>query len=141
MREGQKTFQHPQSTNAVQASCASAAAQAVCFNGTSDSNSDPSSITGQLGTNPQYGITTGLPSNRTGVPFVGHRRRICHRQRLGRRIAASRQLFYVGRQLDLGQEQSQVKFGADVRRDRFDQTLYYNVSGDFTFNSSTENQV
>ena len=70
MREGQKTFQHPQSTNAVQASCASAAAQAVCFNGTSDSNSGPNSITGQLGTNPQYGITTGLPSNRTGVPFV-----------------------------------------------------------------------
>ena len=34
-----------------------------------------------------------------------------------------------------------VKFGADVRRARFDQTLYYNVSGDFTFNSTTENSV
>ena len=38
MREGQLTFQHPQSTNAVQDSCSSSAAQAVCFNGTSDSN-------------------------------------------------------------------------------------------------------
>ena len=28
------------------------------------------------------------------------------------------------------------KFGADVRRSRFDQTLYYNVSGQYTFNSS-----
>ncbi len=34
-----------------------------------------------------------------------------------------------------------IKFGADVRRARFDQTLYYNVSGQFTFNSSTENSV
>ena len=71
MREGQLTFQHPQSTNAVQASCLSPAAQAVCFNGVSDSNSGPFSIQGQLGTSPQYGITTGLPPNRTGVPFIG----------------------------------------------------------------------
>src|ERR1035438_8863566 len=35
----------------------------------------------------------------------------------------------------------QFKYGADVRRSRFDQTLYYNVSGQFTFNSSTLNAV
>ena len=29
-----------------------------------------------------------------------------------------------------------MKFGADIRRARFDQTLYYNVSGQFTFDSS-----
>jgi hypothetical protein len=34
-----------------------------------------------------------------------------------------------------------MKFGVDVRRQRFDQTLYYNVSGQFTFNSSTSNSV
>src|SRR6202049_4717098 len=34
-----------------------------------------------------------------------------------------------------------MKFGADLRRSRFDQTLYYNVSGQFTFNSSTQNSV
>jgi len=34
-----------------------------------------------------------------------------------------------------------VKFGVDVRRAQFDQTLYYNVSGDYTFNSTTENSV
>jgi outer membrane receptor protein involved in Fe transport len=34
-----------------------------------------------------------------------------------------------------------MKFGADVRRSQFDQTLYYNVSGEFTFNSTTENSV
>src|SRR5579863_2491251 len=70
MREGQLTFQHPQTTGSVQSICSSAAAQAVCFNGTSDSNSGASSIVGQLGSSAQYGITTGLPTNRTGVPFV-----------------------------------------------------------------------
>ncbi len=34
-----------------------------------------------------------------------------------------------------------MKFGADVRRAQFDQTLYYNVSGEYTFNSTTENSV
>ena len=34
-----------------------------------------------------------------------------------------------------------MKFGADVRRSRFDQTLYYNVSGQLSFNSTTENSV
>ena len=38
MREGQLTFQHPQTTSAVQDTCSSPAAQAVCFNGTSDSS-------------------------------------------------------------------------------------------------------
>src|SRR5262249_38192097 len=66
MREGQLTFQHPQYTNAVTDSCTSPAAQAVCFNGTSDSTF----IQNTLGSNPQYGITTGLPSSHTGMPFV-----------------------------------------------------------------------
>ena len=34
-----------------------------------------------------------------------------------------------------------AKFGADVRRSRFDQTLFYNVSGNFTFNSSGNNAI
>ena len=46
MREGQLTFQHPQSTNVVQNSCLSPAAQAVCFNGYSDSDIGPFSIQG-----------------------------------------------------------------------------------------------
>ena len=34
-----------------------------------------------------------------------------------------------------------MKFGADVRRLRFDQTLYYNVNGSFSFNSGGTNDV
>jgi hypothetical protein len=141
MREGQLTFQHPQSTGAVTASCSSAAAQAVCFNGTSDSNFGPNSIQGVLGTNPQYGITTGLPTNRTGVPFIN----------LGGSFAIGNgwegELPQVGNSfmwtdsLTWVKSNHTLKFGADVRRARFDQTLYYNVSGQLTFNSTTENSV
>ncbi len=34
-----------------------------------------------------------------------------------------------------------MKFGADVRRARFDQTLYFETSGNFTFDGSTANAV
>ena len=34
-----------------------------------------------------------------------------------------------------------AKFGVDVRRSRFDQTLYYNVSGNFTFDSAGTNAI
>jgi Carboxypeptidase regulatory-like domain/TonB dependent receptor len=141
MREGQLTFQHPQSTNLVQDSCSSSAAQAVCFNGTSDSNSGPLSIVGQLGTSPQYGITTGLPSNRQGVPFIGVSGGFAigngwegELPQVGNSYMATDSLTWV-------KASHTFKFGADVRRAQFDQTLYYNVSGDYTFNSTTENSV
>jgi len=141
MREGQLTFQHPQSTNLVKDSCSSSAAQAVCFNGTSDSSSGPLSIVGQLGTSPQYGITTGLPANRQGVPFIGVSGGFAigngwegELPQVGNSYMATDSLTWV-------KANHTFKFGADVRRAQFDQTLYYNVSGDYTFNSTTENSV
>ena len=141
MREGQLTFQHPQSTNLVQDSCLSPAAQAVCFTGTSDSNSGPNSIVGQFGTSPQYGITTGLPANRQGVPFIGVSGGFAigngwegELPQVGNSYMATDSLTWV-------KGTHTMKFGADVRRAQFDQTLYYNVSGEYTFNSTTENSV
>jgi hypothetical protein len=141
MREGQLTFQHPQSTNAVQASCSSAAAQAVCFNGVSDSNSGPNSIQGQLGTNPQYGITTGLPSNRTGVPFISVSGGFAIGNGWEGELPQVGNSFMWTDSLTWVKKNHTMKFGADLRRARFDQTLYYNVSGQLTFNSSTQNSV
>ncbi len=143
MREGQLTFQHPQSTGSVQTSCTSAVPAAVCFGGTSDSIGIQSDLVAQgyTATNPQYGITTGLPANRTGVPFVD----------IGGGFAIGNgwegELPQVGNSFMWTDSLTWVKgahtakFGVDVRRDRFDQTLYYNVSGDFTFNSTTENSI
>jgi hypothetical protein len=141
MREGQLTFQHPQSTNAVQNSCLSAAAQAVCFNGTSDSNSGPNSITGQLGTNPQYGITTGLPADHTGVPFIGVGGGFAIGNGWEGELPQVGNSFMWSDSLTWVKANHTMKFGADIRRAQFDQTLYYNVSGEYSFNSTTENSV
>ena len=140
MREGQLTFQHPQNTGAVTSFCTGAAA-AYCFNGTSDSSVGANSIQGQLGTNPKYGITTGLPSNHTGLPFVG----VSGGFNIGNGWEG--ELPQVGNSFQFSDNLSWVKgnhtmkFGADVRRSRFDQTLYYNVSGNFTFDSSGNNAI
>ncbi len=141
MREGQLTFQHPQSTNAVQNSCSSAAAQAVCFNGTSDSSAGPNSIQGQLGTNPQYGITTGLPASHTGVPFINVGGGFAIGNGWEGELPQVGNSFMWTDSLTWVKSNHTMKFGADVRRSRFDQTLYYNVSGQLSFNSTTENSV
>ena len=141
MREGQLTFQHPQNTNLVQSSCSSPAAQAVCFNGVSDSSSGPNSIQGQLGTSPQYGITTGLPSNRTGVPFISVAGGFAIGNGWEGELPQVGNSFMWTDSLTWVKASHTMKFGADVRRSRFDQTLYYNVSGQYTFNSTTENSV
>jgi len=140
LREGQLTFQHPQNTGLVTSFCTGAAAT-NCFTGVSDSNSGPNSIQGQLGTNPKYGITPGLPADRTGLPFLN----VAGGFNLGNGWEG--ELPQVGNSFQFADNLSWVKgnhtakFGADVRRSRFDQTLYYNVSGNFTFDSSGTNGV
>jgi hypothetical protein len=140
LREGELTFQHPQNSGAVTSFC-TGAASAYCFTGVSDSNSGPTSIQGQLGTNPLYGITTGLPSNRTGLPFVD----VAGGFNIGNGWEG--ELPQVGNSFQFTDNLSWVKgnhtikFGADVQRNRFDQTLYYNVNGYSTFDSSGTNAV
>jgi carboxypeptidase family protein len=147
MREGQLTFQHPQNTGSIYSSCTSAAAQAVCFNGTSDSNSGPASIQGDLtamglpATSPQYGITTGLPTTHTGVPFIDVGGGFAIGNGWEGELPQVGNSFMWADNLTWVKGNHTAKFGVDVRRDRFDQTLYYNVSGDYTFNSTTENSI
>ena len=141
MREGQLTFQHPQSTGPVQSSCSSAAAQAVCFNGTSDSSAINSLIQANFANPAQAGITTGLPSNRTGVPFVNVSGGVAFGNGWEGELPQVGNSFMWADNLTWVKGNHQFKYGADIRRSRFDQTLYYNVSGQFTFNSSTLNAV
>jgi hypothetical protein len=140
LREGQLTFQHPQSTGLVTSFCTGQAAK-YCFNGTSDSPAINTLITSQ-GTAPgKAGITTGLPADRTGLPFVN----VSGGFNIGNGWEG--ELPQVGNSFQFSDNLSWVKgahtmkFGADVRRSRFDQTLYYNVSGNFTFNSSGNNAI
>jgi Carboxypeptidase regulatory-like domain/TonB dependent receptor-like, beta-barrel len=140
LREGQLTFQHPQHTGLVTSFCSGNAAN-FCFNGTSDSSAINSLISSS-GTPPgKAGITPGLPADRTGLPFVN----VSGGFNIGNGWEG--ELPQVGNSFQFSDNLSWVKgnhtakFGVDVRRSRFDQTLYYNVSGNFTFNSSGNNAI
>jgi outer membrane receptor protein involved in Fe transport len=148
LREGQLTFQHPQNTGEVTSFCpASATApseSAICFTGLSDSSVINTQIanngTPQTGLN-SAGIYTGLPADRTGLPFVD----VGGGFNIGNGWEG--ELPQIGNSFQFSDNLSWVKgthnlkFGADVRRSRFDQTLYYNVSGNFTFDSSGNNAI
>jgi hypothetical protein len=146
MREGQLTFQHPQSTGSVQASCTSAVATDECFGGTSDSSAINALIAAAVGngtitSTSKAGITTGLPASHTGVPFVDVGGGFAIGNGWEGELPQVGNSFMWADNLTWVKGNHNFKFGADVRRNRFDQTLYYNVSGQFTFNSSTQNSV
>jgi carboxypeptidase family protein len=146
MREGQLTFQHPQQTGSVQNSCTSAVPGGVCFGGTSDSSAINTLIANQVASGAipsasKAGITTGLPANRTGVPFVNVAGGFAIGNGWEGELPQVGNSFMFADNLTWVKGNHTLKFGGDVRRARFDQTLYYSVSGQETFNSSTINSV
>jgi Carboxypeptidase regulatory-like domain/TonB-dependent Receptor Plug Domain len=116
-REGQGNLNHP--VNAVtnlHDACGSLVPAANCF-------ADP--------TNPTSGITTNIPG-REGVPFV---------QVLGGFVIGNNfegELPQTGNTYQFSDNFSKVmgthspKFGSDLRLQKFNQFLYYNINGDFT---------
>jgi hypothetical protein len=136
MREGELGFLKNQSTGAVTSSC-SGAAVAYCFTGLSDSGY----IQQTYGTAANLGITPGLPSNLTGVPFVN----ISGGAEFGNNFEGF--LPQVGNSFQWTDELTWVKgvhtikFGADIRRARFDQFYYFDLNGEYTFNNSGPNAI
>ncbi len=136
MREGELGFIKPQTTNALTSSCTGSAAT-FCFTGTSDS----SAITSAFGTAPNLGITPGLPSSLTGVPFVN----ISGGASFGNNFEGF--LPQVGNSFQWSDGLTWVKgthtfkFGVDVRRARFDQFYYFDVNGEFTFDNTGPNSI
>ena len=140
MREGQLTFQHPQQTGPVTSSC-TGGSSAFCFTGTSDSSA-VNTVIAQSGIGPgTAGITPGLPAQHTGLPFIN----VAGGANWGNGWEG--ELPQVGNTFQWADNLSWVKgnhtakFGVDVRRSRFDQTLYFNVNGFFTFDSSGANAI
>ena len=142
-REGQRTFLHPQRANLVTDSCAGAAA-AFCFTGNSDAplNSyDSSGNATQIPNSPQLGITPGLSAEHEGVPNID----ISGGFTIGNDYEG--ELPQVGNTYSLTDNFSKTigkhstKFGADFRIQHFDQTLYYNVSGYFTYSGGGPNDL
>jgi hypothetical protein len=133
-REAQRTFQHPQTTSVVQSSCPTA----------------PDWLTSALGAVPCFsdgtpgntlGIHPGLGAQREGLPFI----QLNGGFNIGNN--AEGELPQVGNSFQWSDSISKVvgthslKFGADVRRQRFDQTLYFDVSGEYFFDGTSDNTV
>ena len=104
----------------------SGAAQAYCFTGNFD-------VPGIFTPDTKLGITPGLGPNHEGVPFIT----LSSAFTIGNDYEG--ELPQVGNTLQWSDSFSKVsgshsiKFGADVRRAMFDQTLYFDPNGDFSF--------
>jgi len=130
-RNAQRTFLHPARTNNVIDSCTGSAVP-YCFTGTTDT---PSVFT----SNPKMGITPGQGPNHEGVPFIT----LSSGFTIGNDYEG--ELPQVGNTFQWSDNFTKVKgnhtlkFGGDVRRARFDQTLFFDPNGDYTFSGGGPN--
>jgi hypothetical protein len=138
-REGQQKFNSPTVNTLVQNSCGTAAA-AICFTGTTDTaliDGSGAPITAS----PDFGIHPGLGAGKEGLPFIS----VDGGFSLGNNFEG--QLPQVGNTFQWSDNYSKIignhslKFGADIRYQKFDQTLYYNVNGSITFSPGGVNDV
>jgi hypothetical protein len=124
-RQGELAYNSPQKTNLVQDSCKTVSS-AYCF-------ADPN--------NPDLGIHPNLGAQYEGVPFIN----ISGGFAIGN--GSEGQLPQIGNSFSWSDNLSKVvgnhslKFGVDIRRMRFDQTLYYNVNGFYSFTPGGSNDV
>ncbi|HWZ83886.1 MAG TPA: carboxypeptidase regulatory-like domain-containing protein [Terriglobales bacterium] len=130
-REAQGTFLHPQRTNNVVDSC-NGIGVANCFNGVTDTPT-AFATAGLAANNPKYGITPNLGPNREGVPFIS----VSGGFTLGNNFEG--ELPQIGNSYQISDNLTKVagnhtmKFGIDLRDQRFLQTLYFDVSGDYSY--------
>ncbi|HET9406210.1 MAG TPA: carboxypeptidase regulatory-like domain-containing protein [Candidatus Sulfotelmatobacter sp.] len=129
MREAQGTFGHSQHTNLVTNSCVNPAVAQFCFTGKSDSSAVPS---GPLIT-PRLGITPGLGPQREGVPDISISGGFTIGNNFEGEIPQVGNSFQWTDNITKVKGNHTIKFGADARRDRFDQRLFFEVSGFYNY--------
>ena len=122
-REGQGQLDHPVRTNLVQDSCVTVPAS-QCF-------SDPS--------NPSLGITPFLGSKFEGVPFITVNGGFVIGDNFEGQLPQFGNTFQWADNLSKVIGTHTLKFGGDARRQQFNQLLYFNVNGDFTFSGGGAN--
>src|SRR5215475_3375794 len=137
-REGQLKFDSPTRTNSIQASCGTGPASKYCFTGVSDSATLNAACAAGATNTADCGIHSGLPnaSKVEGVPFI----QLNGGFAIGNN--AGGQLPQVGNTFQFSDNFSKIvgshsfKFGGDVRHQKFDQLLYFDINGWITFDSS-----
>ncbi len=124
-REGQLRFLHPQRTNLVQNSCISVPSD-QCFSNPSD---------------PSLGITPNLGADHEGVPFVAVSGGFSLGNNLEGELPQFGNTFQAADNLSKVIGKHTLKFGADVSRQQFDQTLYFSSNGNQNFFGGGPNDV
>ena len=133
-RENQPQFGHPVRTNLVTNSCTAAAAP-FCFTGNTDTSSVIANAPGPGG----IGITPNLGANREGVPFIS----ISGGFTIGNNFEG--EIPQVGNTYQWSDNLTRVwgkhtaKFGVDFRIQQFNQTLYFDPNGDFSYTGGGPN--
>ena len=133
-REGQETFQHPENTELVQNSCppapswlTSVAGSPPCFYGDVASNA--------------YGVHPFLGPTREGLPSIS----VAGGFSLGNdsegELPQAGNSFQWADNLTRVSGNHTLKFGVDIRRQQFNQFLYYNVNGTFDYYGGGPNDV
>jgi hypothetical protein len=142
-REGQLKFDTPTITHSIQDSCGTGAVGSVadvstiCFTGVSDSATLNTACAAGAATVADCGIHSGLGSKVEGVPYI----QVNGGFAIGNNFGG--QLPQVGNTFQFSDNFSKIignhsfKFGGDVRYQKFDQLLYFDVNGQMVFNSTT----
>ncbi len=128
-REGQGTFLAPQNHHLVTNSCnpsVSYQGNNICFTGNTDTP-------GVIIPNPKIGITPGLGPQHEGVPDIS----VAGGFSIGNDFEG--ELPQIGNTYQFSDNFTKVKgdhtmkFGVDIRNQRFFQTLYFSPQGDYTY--------
>jgi Carboxypeptidase regulatory-like domain len=136
-RESQGTNNHPSRTLPVTSSCNGAAAS-FCFTGTPDT---PAAYTNAgITPGPSLGITPNLPG-REGVPFISVSGGFIIGNNSEGELPQTGNTFQWTDNFTRVMGNHTLKFGVDVRRQRFDQFLYFDVNGQFGFSPGGPNDV
>jgi Carboxypeptidase regulatory-like domain len=150
-REAQPQFYTPTVTNAVTASCGSAVSPDLCFGGSTDTPLvDPTGAPLGTAAKPNTpvcpgfgcGIHPGLGSKFEGVPYVTLNGTL---GLFGNNFEG--QLPQTGNTFQFNDNYSKIvgkhsfKFGGDIRYQKFDQKLYFNVNGEYIFGSGGANDT
>jgi hypothetical protein len=132
-REAQKTFQHPVRTSAVQDSCPTPPSWLTAVVQPGQFCFSDGTATNDLGVHPNLG------PKREGVPFV----QVSGGFTIGNN--GEGEVPQIGNSFQWSDSISKIlgkhslKFGTDVRRQRFDQTLYFDVNGEFFVDGTSTN--
>src|SRR5271156_30256 len=138
-REGQQTFLHAQRTNLTTDSCTGAAAS-YCFNGNTDTPLYDGN--GNLIPNrPKLGITPAVGAAHEGLPYISISGGFTIGNDYEGELPQTGNTYSFMDNFSKTVGRHSMKFGVDFRNQRFDQTLYYDINGFYTYSGYTENNL